>query len=89
MVKKTDSEKKHNKDSHIYVILYSMIILGALASYIIPQGEFERTTNQSGQEVLQPGTFHFTGDSPAGVTDFMTSLTEGLMNSSTILSKEN
>lgn len=85
MAKKTNSEKKHNKVPHIYVILYSMIILGALASYIIPQGEFERTTNQSGQEVLQPGTFHFTGDSPAGITDFMTSLTEGLMESSEIM----
>src|SRR5699024_12065244 len=37
------------------------------------------------KEVLQPGTFHFTGDSPAGITDFMTSLTEGLMESSEIM----
>jgi len=87
MSSKTESKEteKKSKVPHIYVILYTMIILGALASYIIPQGAFDRETNESGQEVLQPGTFNLTDDSPVSVMDFIMSLAEGMIDSAEII----
>ncbi|MBQ9255245.1 MAG: YfcC family protein [Bacteroidales bacterium] len=48
---------------HTYVIIFSLIIIAAIATFIIPSGEFLRveTTTDSGKVVNQivPGTFHY------------------------------
>lgn len=81
----TNEIEDKSKVPHIYVILYVMIILGAFASYVIPQGAFDRELNETGQEVIIPGSFHYTDDSPVSIMNFITSLAEGMISSSAIV----
>ncbi|UOQ42892.1 TIGR00366 family protein [Halobacillus salinarum] len=84
----TEQKKKENhtgKVPHIYVILFIMILLASIASYIIPAGSFERVKNESGAEILQPGTFKFIHSDPIGIMDFMLSIPEGLIQSAEII----
>lgn len=58
--------KKKIRMPHIYVLLVSIIIVCAIASWILPAGEFERTVNEAGTEVVVPGTYHTVESTPVG-----------------------
>lgn len=77
--------EKKSKVPHIYVILFTMILLATIASYIIPSGKFDRSVDESGAEALQPGTFQFTDAAPVGIQDFMFSISTGLIESAEII----
>lgn len=70
---------------HIYVILFIMIFLATIASYIVPSGKFDRATTDTGAEALQPGTFKFIESTPVGIQDFMLSISTGLIQSAEII----
>ena len=43
---------------HSYVIIFGIIVLVAILSYIVPAGQFDRAVDAaSGREVVVPGTF--------------------------------
>ena len=52
------------KIPHTYVIIFSLIILAAISTCIVPSGEFQRVdkATNSGKIINQivPGTFHYT-----------------------------
>lgn len=56
------------KIPHTYVIIFSLIVLAAISTCIVPSGEFQRVdkATNSGKIVNQivPGTFHYTESSP-------------------------
>lgn len=62
---------------HIYVILFILITLAAIASYIVPAGEFARE-DVNGTSVIIPGTFEFVAQSPVGILEFMTAIPRGV-----------
>nr|XP_061812021.1 uncharacterized protein YcgA-like [Nerophis lumbriciformis] len=43
---------------HTLVLLLGMIALALVASYLLPQGEFERFENANGREQVKAGTYH-------------------------------
>jgi len=53
------------KVPHTLVILFGMVILAQVSSYLLPAGSFERVENTAGRLQVVPGTFHFTEDAPA------------------------
>ena len=55
------------------VLLFGLIILAQLATYILPAGEFER----DGRQVV-PGTFHLVDAEPLPASAFLTSIPAGL-----------
>ena len=57
--------KSRFKVPHTLVILFGMVILAQVFSYLIPAGSFERVENAAGRLQVVPGTFHFTPDAPA------------------------
>ena len=61
--------KRKFKVPHTLVILFSMIVLSQILTYVIPAGQFERKTviDAKGNERQQvvSGSFHFTPDAPA------------------------
>ena len=62
-------EKKRKRKfhlPHIYVLLVSFIIVCAVATWILPAGEFDREPNESGTELVVPGTYHEVEQSPVG-----------------------
>ena len=84
-VNSREEEVKKSKIPHIFVILFSLIVLASLISYIIPAGEFERVTNESGAEIIQPGTFTFTDANPVSFFEFMMAIPTGLIETAEII----
>lgn len=64
---------------HIYVLLVSFIIVCAVATRILPAGEFDREANESGTELVVPGTYHEVEQSPVGPFEAVKSIYEGMV----------
>ncbi|MDN3428450.1 YfcC family protein [Microbacterium sp. APC 3898] len=73
------------KVPHIFVILFLMIALASLVSYIIPAGQFERVANESGAEIIQPGTFEYIEASPVTFFEFMFAIPDGFIQTAEII----
>lgn len=65
---------------HIYVLLVSIIIICAIASWILPAGEFERAVNDAGREMVVPGTYHVIESTPVGFFTLVQSLYNGTVD---------
>ncbi|MDP6994207.1 MAG: TIGR00366 family protein [Woeseiaceae bacterium] len=53
------------KVPHTLVILFSMVVLAQLLTYVIPAGSFDRVETESGRMQVVPGSFQLTPDVPA------------------------
>src|SRR5690625_4294855 len=78
------SEKK-SKIPHIFAILFIIIIVASLPSYIIPAGEYERVTMEDGTEVIDPDTFEVVDRTPVGILDFMFSIPTGFIETAEVI----
>ncbi|MDC1541958.1 YfcC family protein [Candidatus Pseudothioglobus singularis] len=79
------NQPKKSRMPHIYVILISLIALGALMTYIIPAGKYERVTNEEGMEVVQPDSFQFIEQTPVGLFDFMLAIPNGFIETAELV----
>lgn len=70
---------------HIFAILFIIIIIASLASYIVPAGEFDRVTMEDGREVIDPGTFETVESTPVGIFDFMFAIPTGFIETAEIV----
>lgn len=78
------SEKK-SKIPHIFAVLFIIIIVASLASYVIPAGEYERVTMEDGTEVIDPDTFEVVDSTPVGILDFMFSIPTGFIETAEVI----
>ena len=81
----TDSEKKiRNKKSWIpdpYVIIFSLMVIAAIATWIIPAGEFDRVVDEATQRnIVQAGTYHHVEQNPVNPIDFFVYIQKGMMD---------
>jgi uncharacterized ion transporter superfamily protein YfcC len=77
------SDKKRIGMPDAIVILFCILILAWLASFIIPSGEFERTTD--GLETVIPNSFSTVDASNLGLMDVFLSIQEGLIESANLI----
>lgn len=71
---------------HVYAILFIIMLLVTLLSYIIPNGEFERTLTESGQTLVNTDNFQFIkNEDPIGFMDFFSSIYTGFVEAGTIM----
>ena len=77
--------KSQSKVPHIYVILFILIALAAIATYIVPSGQFDRVEDANGTETIQPGTFDYIESTPASFFDFMFAIPLGIEQSISII----
>ncbi len=57
--------KRKFKVPHTLVILFSMVVLAQILTYVIPAGSFDRVENAAGRLQVVPGSFHRTPETPA------------------------
>lgn len=71
---------------HTLVLIFSMVVLAWAATFVVPQGAYERVTNTEGREVVQPGTFR-TADRPHHLSPvvILTAIPRGLAQSQDII----
>jgi uncharacterized ion transporter superfamily protein YfcC len=63
---------------HTYVLLIGLVILAALATWIIPAGSFDRVVER-GREVVDPRSFHPVEARPAGLSALFLAFPRGLL----------
>ena len=51
-------EKKKFNLPHVFIILFAIMVICAIATYIIPAGTFDYVENADGRSVAVPGTWH-------------------------------
>lgn len=74
----TLEKKKKFSAPHIYLLLIVVIVFCTLLTWILPAGEFDRTVNEAGTEVVVPGTFHEVEQSPVGPFQMVQDLYVGM-----------
>lgn len=77
-------EKWYYRMPHTLVILFFMIVIAALLTWIVPAGQYDYVT-VNGRSVIDPDTFHYVEQSPSSLLDIFTSIPKGLQGSSMII----
>ncbi|WP_080871992.1 YfcC family protein [Oceanobacillus timonensis] len=62
-----------------YVILFAILLLAAILTYIIPAGSYERETIEDGTEVIVPDSYSQIDQQPVNFIDMFSSIQEGLI----------
>ncbi|MBP1924223.1 putative ion transporter superfamily protein YfcC [Sedimentibacter acidaminivorans] len=70
-------EKKKSRVPHSYVILFLMIIIMAILTYVIPAGQFERV-DVGGRTVVDPSSYSSVESNPATIFDVFKAVPKGL-----------
>ena len=91
--KKTASPSPQNKNApkkmnvpNPLIIIVCIILLGALASYIIPAGSFTRVEDpNTGRMVVDPASFSYVDADPTGFFELFMSVSKGIQGSSSII----
>ncbi len=83
--KKEKTERKKFELPHIFVLLTAIILFCAIATWILPAGEFDRTVNEIGTEVVIPGTYHQVESTPVGIFDAIKAIYHGMLNGSDVI----
>jgi uncharacterized ion transporter superfamily protein YfcC len=58
------SEPRRSRVPHTLVLLFGMIIVALLLTYVLPAGQFERVENEHGRMQVVPGSFQTTPERP-------------------------
>lgn len=86
-VSKKVEEKKKKKFimPHIYVLLVGIIAICAIASWVLPAGEFDRVANEAGNMIVVPGTYHFVENTPVGPFEMLQSIYVGMIDAGSVV----
>lgn len=88
MKNQTDpSSKRKDKKAltiNAFVLLFFVIVISAILTYIVPAGEYERV-DEGGRTVVIADSFHFTNSSPVGFFDIFTSVHKGMIDGAGII----
>lgn len=79
-------QKKMVKEiPHIFVILFFVIIAAAVATYIIPAGQYDRVFDEKiGRTVIDPATFKYIANTPVGPFAMFVAIELGLIEAANI-----
>lgn len=63
---------------HTFVIIFSIILLVAVATWVLPGGEFDREKNKAGKTIVLANTYHAVGSNPQGVKEVFMAPLKGM-----------
>ena len=81
------SHKSKNKREfpHVFVLLFAVIIIFTVLTFIIPAGQYERVVNEAtGRTVINPASFKYIDRTPVGPFKMLLSIEEGLIQAAPI-----
>ncbi|MDE2804181.1 MAG: YfcC family protein [Gemmatimonadota bacterium] len=71
---------------HPLVLLTACVILAAIASYVLPAGEYERRDDEAtGRSVVVAGTYHEVEPSPVSLFDAIVALPRGMADAAEVI----
>ncbi|GAB6991026.1 YfcC family protein [Paenibacillus pini] len=72
-------KEKEAKSFNVYVLIFCLIVISAILTYIIPSGQFDRV-EVDGRSVIQANSFHYIEANPVGLLDIFSSVHSGMVN---------
>ena len=78
-------EKKKIQLPHIYVLLFIIIVLCGILTWIVPAGQFDRVVNDAGREIAVAGTWHTVDATPVNPFQMFCAIYDGLFNAADIV----
>ncbi len=63
----------------VYVILVVIMLLAAVATWIVPAGTFESVPGPDGREAIDPDTYRRIAQTPVGVLELLTAIPRGIV----------
>ena len=74
-------KKKRIPEPHAYVMLFLVICLAMVLTWVIPAGNFDRTLDEAtGRTLVVPGTYHHVEDTPVNPIQMITCIFKGFEN---------
>ena len=73
------------KMPHTYVIIFSIVVLSAILANVIPAGEFARVINETGREIVVPGSFTYLEPVGCSFFDVFVSIQQGFISGGQII----
>lgn len=68
------------------VILFALLVLVAISTYIVPAGEYDRVTNEAtGRTVVVPGSYHHVDQTPVGPFRVFTRMFDGFVQGADVI----
>lgn len=78
-------KKKGIQLPHIYVLLFAIIVVCTILTWVLPAGEFDRVMNEAtGRTVAVAGTFHTVKQSPVGIFQMFQSIYNGMCDAGSV-----
>ena len=71
-------KKREYKIPHTYFIIFTILAICAVLTYILPAGAFDRIENEAGRMVLVPDSFHSVDANPISLMGFLKAIPLGL-----------
>lgn len=84
----TEKKKKEEdfKGINTYVLLFSILIIVTILSYIIKPGQYEFFEDpKTGRELVDPDSFHYVEKNPASIFDMFRAIPEGMIDGAKII----
>lgn len=76
--------EKKRKIPHTYAIIFAIIILAAIATYLLPAGQFERV-EQDGRTIVVQDSYQVVESNPISFFELFKAIPEGMSKGSTII----
>ena len=69
-----------------YVLIAIMIVIAAVATYLVPAGVFDRVVSEAtGKTVIDPDSFRFVEQTPVNLMQVFGSIPQGMINNAQII----
>lgn len=81
---KTLEKKKGFSLPHIYVLLFAIIVVCTILTWVLPAGEFDRVVNEANRSVAVAGTFHTVEQSPVGLFEMFQAVYNGMCDAGSV-----
>ncbi|MGE8018474.1 YfcC family protein [Peribacillus frigoritolerans] len=75
---------KERKGLNTFVLLFIIVIIAAILTYIVPAGSFERA-EENGRTIVQAGTFEYIDSSPVGLLGVVGSIPLGMIEAAGVV----
>lgn len=73
--------KKEKIEIHAYVIIFILIIIAAIATWVVPAGQYDRVLDEAtGRQIVQAGTFHEVEPNPVNLWTFWKNIHKGMID---------
>ncbi|WP_019153517.1 YfcC family protein [Robertmurraya massiliosenegalensis] len=73
------------KVPHVFVILFSVIIIASISTYLVPAGGYDRVENEQGRTVVVDGSYHALDSTPVSFLEIFQSIHKGMESSASII----